>query len=81
MSGNENGNGAGVGEENEEEGAERGLENLRNDNRGGAEDAKEGVMLWVISSPGRKTRHASENVASCGGPEPRDGKRGTEPGR
>ena len=31
------------------------------------------------SSGSRKTRRPSENAASCGGPEPRDGMRGTRP--
>ena len=33
------------------------------------------------SNHSRKTRRPSDTVASCGGPEPRDGRRGTGSGR
>ena len=35
----------------------------------------------LTSNHSRKTRRPSETVASCGGPEPRDGRRGTRLGR
>ena len=55
---------------------ERGPGSPLDDSRGGAEDARGGLRQRVTTSHSRKTLRPSENVASCGGPEPRDGKRG-----
>ena len=40
-----------------------------------------GQRQLLTSNHSRKTRRPSETVASCGGPEPRDGRRGTGSGR
>ena len=60
-------------------------ENLRSDSRGTVqysrtEDARERGGV-TPTSHSRKTRRLCETVASCGEPEPRDGKRRTGPGR
>ena len=40
-----------------------------------------GQRQLLTSNHSRKTLRPSETVASCGGPEPRDGRRGTGSGR
>ena len=62
---------------------ENGIENkrengdFRNGYRRGSEDARRRMTPTSDQQPQRKTRRPSETVASCWGPESKDGRRGS----
>ena len=80
--GNGGKNGSGNGDENRDEGeGERECGNLRSRIQVGRKTLEGGRRQRVTSNHRPKTRRTSETVASCGGPQPRDGRRGTGSGR
>ena len=74
------GNGSGnVDESVEESGGDREHGNLRSERR---DEARKGVTpMSNQNNHSRKTRRSSKTVASCRGPESRDGRPGTDPWR
>ena len=75
-------NGSENGDENRDDGeGEREPGSLRSGSEGESEDKRGGRRQRITSNHSRKIQHLSETVASCGGPEPRNGRQGTGLGR